>query len=258
MTPLISIITVTFNAGSTLPATIKSVEEQTFKDFEYIIVDGKSRDNTLELAKGCCVSNFKIKSEPDKGIYDAMNKGIGMAKGQYLIFLNAGDSFHAPDTLQRIADVIRDNDTPGIVYGQTELVDADRNVLGPRHLDAPEVLTYESFKEGMLVCHQAFVVLARIAPLFDLKYKLSADYDWCIQCLQHSRKNVYLPGVMIDYLSEGASTQQRRRSLKERFKIMCYYYGTLPTIMRHVTFVPRYLANRRRMKSAQAAINKEK
>ena len=174
MAPLISIITVTFNAGATIPATIKS-----------------------------------------------------------------------------------DNDAPGIVYGQTELVDSDRNLLGPRHLNAPEVLTYESFKDGMLVCHQAFVVLAKIAPLYDLKYKLSADYDWCIQCLQHSRKNVYIPGVMIDYLSEGASTQQRRRSLKERFKIMCYYYGTLPTIMRHISFVPRYLANRRRMKSAQAAINKE-
>lgn len=257
MAPLISIITVTFNAGATLPATIKSVEEQTFRDFEYIIVDGKSRDNTLELARTCRVSDIRIKSESDNGIYDAMNKGIGMANGQYLIFLNAGDSFHAPDTLQRIADAIRDNDTPGIVYGQTELVDSDRNLLGPRHLNAPEVLTYESFKDGMLVCHQAFVVLAKIAPLYDLKYKLSADYDWCIQCLQHSRKNVYIPGVMIDYLSEGASTQQRRRSLKERFKIMCYYYGTLPTIMRHISFVPRYLANRRRMKSAQAAINKE-
>ena len=257
MAPLISIITVTFNAGATIPATIKSVEEQTFRDFEYIIVDGKSRDNTLELARTCRVSDIRIKSESDNGIYDAMNKGIGMANGQYLIFLNAGDSFHAPDTLQRIADAIRDNDAPGIVYGQTELVDSDRNLLGPRHLNAPEVLTYESFKDGMLVCHQAFVVLAKIAPLYDLKYKLSADYDWCIQCLQHSRKNVYIPGVMIDYLSEGASTQQRRRSLKERFKIMCYYYGTLPTIMRHISFVPRYLANRRRMKSAQAAINKE-
>lgn len=257
MAPLISIITVTFNAGATLPATIKSVEEQSFKDFEYIIVDGKSRDNTLELARACRIKNLEIKSEPDKGIYDAMNKGIGMAKGRYLIFLNAGDSFHSPDTLQRIADAISDNDTPGIVYGQTELVDSNRNSLGPRHLTAPEVLTYESFKHGMLVCHQAFVVLAKIAPLFDLKYKLSADYDWCIQCLQHSRKNVYLPGVMIDYLSEGASTQQRRRSLRERFKIMCYYYGTFPTIMRHISFVPRFFANRRRMKSAQAAITKD-
>lgn len=257
MAPLISIITVTFNAGATLLATIKSVEEQTFRDFEYIIVDGKSRDNTLELARACRIKNLEIKSEPDKGIYDAMNKGIGMAKGRYLIFLNAGDSFHSPDTLQRIADAISDNDTPGIVYGQTELVDSNRNSLGPRHLTAPEVLTYESFKHGMLVCHQAFVVLAKIAPLFDLKYKLSADYDWCIQCLQHSRKNVYLPGVMIDYLSEGASTQQRRRSLRERFKIMCYYYGTFPTIMRHISFVPRFLANRRRMKSAQAAITKD-
>lgn len=257
MAPLISIITVTFNAGATLPATIKSVEEQSFKDFEYIIVDGKSRDNTLELARACRIKNLEIKSEPDKGIYDAMNKGIGMAKGRYLIFLNAGDSFHSPDTLQRIADAISDNDTPGIVYGQTELVDSNRNSLGPRHLTAPEELTYESFKHGMLVCHQAFVVLAKIAPLFDLKYKLSADYDWCIQCLQHSRKNVYLPGVMIDYLSEGASTQQRRRSLRERFKIMCYYYGTFPTIMRHISFVPRFLANRRRMKSAQAAITKD-
>ena len=257
MQPLISIITVTYNAEKTLPATIDSVDRQSMTDFEHLIIDGASKDSTADIARRACADRRMVFSEPDKGLYDAMNKGISKARGQYLIFLNAGDSFHAPDTLQRIADAIRDNDAPGIVYGQTELVDSDRNLLGPRHLNAPEVLTYESFKDGMLVCHQAFVVLAKIAPLYDLKYKLSADYDWCIQCLQHSRKNVYIPGVMIDYLSEGASTQQRRRSLKERFKIMCYYYGTLPTIMRHISFVPRYLANRRRMKSAQAAINKE-
>ena len=250
MAPLISIITVTFNAGATLPATIKSVEEQTFRDFEYIIVDGKSRDNTLELARTCRVSDIRIKSESDNGIYDAMNKGIGMANGQYLIFLNAGDSFHTSDTLQIIADTIRNNSYPGIVYGQTQLVDADRRRIADRHLTAPENLTHRDFRKGMLVCHQAFVVNSRLVPMFDLQYRYSADYDWCIKCLQHSRKNICIPQIIIDYLNEGLTTGNHRASLIERFRIMCYYYGTIPTIIRHIGFIPRYLSNRNKLRHA--------
>ena len=92
MQPLFSIITITYNASSTLPATLKSVKEQTCKLYEYIVVDGKSSDNTVELAKNADIDNCKIVSERDRGLYDAMNKGLGMANGDYVIFLNAGDS----------------------------------------------------------------------------------------------------------------------------------------------------------------------
>ena len=115
--PLFSIITITFNAAGTLPATLRSVERQTFTDYEYLIVDGASTDGTVAIAQhSAAVSS--VTSEPDKGLYDAMNKGLRKARGCYLVFLNAGDAFHEPDTLQKIADSIEKTD-PDIVYGET-------------------------------------------------------------------------------------------------------------------------------------------
>lgn len=243
--PLFSIITVTYNAEATLPRTLASVKEQTCRLFEYLVVDGKSVDATLQLAADAAIAEMKIHSGRDNGIYDAMNKGLGMAEGEYVIFLNAGDAFHAPDTLQRIADAIMANDFPGIVYGQTDIVDIAGQRLGERHLRAPRELTLDSFRDGMVVCHQAFVVLRRITAPYNLDYRLSADYDWCIRCLQHSRRNVYIDDVLIDYLNEGTTTRNHRRSLRERFRIMCYYYGTFSTIKKHLSFIPRYLRRRK-------------
>ena len=250
MSPLFSIITVTYNAAETLPATLASVKEQSCKLYEYIVMDGVSKDNTIQLATDANITNARIISSPDKGLYDAMNKAIDVATGEYLIFLNAGDAFHSPDTLQKIADVIMNHDFPGIVYGQTQLVNANRQRIGDRHLTAPEELTLKSFAEGMLVCHQAFIALRRIVGHYDLRYRFSADYEWCIRCLQHSRNNVYIPHTIIDYLSEGLTTANRKASLKERFKIMCYYYGTIPTVLRHLKFIPRFLKQRRIDKKA--------
>lgn len=243
--PLFSIITVTYNAEATLPRTLASVKAQMCRLFEYLVVDGKSTDATLQLAADAAIPEMKIHSGRDNGIYDAMNKGLGMAEGEYVIFLNAGDAFHAPDTLQRIADAIMANDFPGIVYGQTDIVDIAGQRLGERHLRAPRELTLDSFRDGMVVCHQAFVVLRRITAPYNLDYRLSADYDWCIRCLQHSRRNVYIDDVLIDYLNEGTTTRNHRRSLRERFRIMCYYYGTFSTIKKHLSFIPRYLRRRK-------------
>lgn len=250
MEPLISIITVTYNAESTIPVTLKSVSEQTYRDFEYVVMDGASKDSTVQLARESGINGISITSEPDAGLYDAMNKAMDKASGKYLIFLNAGDTFHSKDTLQTIVDTIIANDYPGIVYGQTQLVDSNRNRIGDRHLTAPEHLSYRSFANGMLVCHQAFIALARIAPSYNLAYKYSADYDWCIQCLQHSRKNVYINETIIDYLSEGMTTANHKASLIERFHIMRYYYGNLTAIIKHVKFIPRFIARKRLMKKS--------
>lgn len=246
MTPLFSIITVTYNAAETIVPTLRSVKEQTCRLLEHIVVDGASTDGTADIARDSGIEGIRVYSSPDNGIYDAMNRGLGYARGEYVIFLNAGDTFHRAETLDRIADAIMRNDFPGVVYGQTDIVTgADRRRLGERHLRAPEQLTLESFAEGMVVCHQAFVALRRIVPLFDLKYRLSADYEWCIRCLQHSRHNVYIPDVVIDYLEEGMTTRNRRRSLVERFRIMCFYYGTVPTVKRHLGFLKRFIRRRR-------------
>ena len=153
-------------------------------------MDGVSKDKTLKLAIDAGMPQARIYSSPDKGIYDAMNKAMAVAHGDYLIFLNAGDAFHSSDTLEKLASAIMDNDYPGIVYGQTDLVDSERRFIAPRHLTAPAELTLQSFAKGMVVCHQAFVVLRKLAQDYDLKYRFSSDYEWCIRCLQRSRRNV--------------------------------------------------------------------
>lgn len=249
MNPLFSIITVTYNAASTLPATLRSVGEQTCKLFEYLVIDGASRDNTVELARNSGIEQISIISEPDNGLYDAMNKGLGIAKGDYVIFLNAGDTFHNAKTLQLIADAIMDNDYPGIVYGQTQIVDSARKRIGDRHLTAPSILTLDSFKDGMVVCHQAFVVLRKLVDNFDTRYRFSADYEWCIRCLQCSHRNCYIDRIIIDYLSEGVTTANHRASLWERFKIMSHYFGFFPTLFRHIGFFIRDRKRKRQGKN---------
>lgn len=247
--PLFSIITITYNAAATVKATMDSVGEQSFADYEHIIVDGASRDNTLDIVAASPRAQLRrVQSEPDNGLYDAMNKGIGLARGVYLIFLNAGDRFHSPTTLAEIAETIRTNDFPGIVYGQTDLVDANGRFIAPRHLTAPPNLTIDDFKHGMMVCHQAFIPLRRIAPLYDTRWRYSADYEWCIRCMMHSRNNVYTGSTLIDYLSEGLTTAHRRASLKERFRIMSRYYGFWPTLWRHVGFFFRFRKHQKEMK----------
>ena len=236
--PLFSIITITFNAATTLPPTLRSVGEQTFTNYEYIVVDGASRDNTVALVEASQLP-VRMVSEPDKGLYDAMNKGLKMAAGEYLIFLNAGDSFHTPDTLQRVAEAIGNN-RPGVVYGETAIVDANRNFLMMRRLRAPESLSWRSFANGMLVCHQAFIARRDIAPQYDLKYRYSADVDWCIRCMKQTDELLNTHLTLIDYLNEGETTRHHRASLKERFAVMCHHYGTLPTVLRHIGFALRY------------------
>ena len=236
--PLFSIITITFNAAGTLPATLRSVELQTFTDYEYLIVDGASTDGTVAIAQhSAAVSS--VTSEPDKGLYDAMNKGLRKARGCYLVFLNAGDAFHEPDTLQKIADSIEKN-ASDIVYGETALVDSERRFISMRRLQAPERLSVKSFRMGMLVCHQAFIVRREIAPEYDLRYRFSADFDWCIRCMQMAKTITHTHEVLIDYLNEGVTTANRKASLRERYEIMCRYYGTLPTFLRHLWFAVRF------------------
>lgn len=248
--PLLSIITITYNAAPTVQRTLESLARQTFADYEHIVVDGASTDATLRIVSdNPCAGQRTVVSEPDRGLYDAMNKGLGLARGKYLLFLNAGDKFHSDDSLQQIASTIAANDTPGIVYGQTDLVDNDGRYIAPRHLTAPEQLTYADFAYGMLVCHQAFIPLRRIAPQFDTRYRFSADYDWCVQCLQHSRHNAYTGTILIDYLCEGLTSRNRYRSLRERFRIMAYYYGFWPTLCRHLTFISRFLRHRKQLKT---------
>ena len=237
---LFTIVTVTWNAAEVIEPTLESVRQQNCLDYEYLVIDGASKDNTLDLVREANIANTRIFSEPDKGLYDAMNKAIHLAEGRYLIWLNAGDRFAAPDSLARLAAHAEGN--PGVIYGQTQLVDATGRVVGMRHLTAPEVLTADSFKQGMLVCHQAFVARRDIVPKYDLQYRFSADYDWCVRVLKASERNAYVGDEpIISFLTDGLTDKYHKKSLLERYRIMCHHYGTLPTLARHVGFIPRYL-----------------
>lgn len=244
----ISIVTVTYNAESTIRRTMESVAFQTYGDVEHIIIDGASKDRTVDIAKEYIAT---ILSEPDNGLYDAMNKAFGLATGDYVCFLNAGDTLHSPFTIEHIARAAeRGLSSPengkggiGIIYGNTDIVDSEGKFLRPRHLTPPDNLTWRSFRQGMLVCHQAFYVNRRIAQTYDTSYRFSADFDWCIRCMQEGEKqgmhNIYIKETIADYLSEGMTTANHKASLVERFRIMSHHYGFFSTIAYHLWFIFR-------------------
>ena len=239
--PKFSIITVTYNAEKVLEDTIQSVIFQTYRNVEYIIVDGASKDHTLEIVNKYHNRINKVISEPDKGLYDAMNKGIQLATGNYLCFLNAGDKFHDSETLQKVVHTLKGQELPDVIYGETAIVDEEGHFLHMRRLSTPAHLNWKSFKQGMLVCHQAFFANRKLAinHLYDLQYRFSADFDWCIRIMKKAKCLHNTQLTLIDYLNEGMTTKNHKASLKERFCIMAKHYGLISTILHHGWFVIR-------------------
>lgn len=244
----ISIITVTYNAASVLKRTLDSVKAQSWQQIEHLIIDGASKDETISMAetyKAQCPYEVVILSEPDKGLYDAMNKGLRLATGDYLVFLNAGDTLHAADTLETI--VRSAQPLPGVLYGDTAITDEQGKFLHLRRLRPPKKLSWKSFRQGMLVCHQAFYALTDIAKNlpYDPRYRYSADVDWCIRVMKEAQKRqlplVNTQAILADYQEEGQTTIHHRDSLKERFDVMRRHYGLFTTVIMHIWFVFRQL-----------------
>jgi len=235
----LSVITVTYNAEKTLERTLKSVSGQTYPYVEHIVVDGKSEDHTVSLIQKYGNSALKWVSESDKGLYDAMNKAVTMTTGDYLCFLNAGDTFYTDDTVERMMNSFEAASPPDIIYGETAIVDDSGKFLFMRRLSVPETLSWKSFKQGMVVCHQAFIVKKTIFEPYSLDYRFSADVDWCIRMMKKSRRihNTYL--TLINYLNEGVTTANRKASLKERYRIMVKHYGQVSTFLHHLWFAFR-------------------
>lgn len=238
----LSIITITYNAEKTLERTLKSVHEQTYENIEHIIIDGKSTDNTLDLIRKYGNEKMRWISEPDKGIYDAMNKGIAMAKGDYICFINAGDTFYATNTVESIFYSANSlSKLPDIIYGETAIVDINNTFLHMRRLKAPESLTWKSFKKGMLVCHQAFIVRKELVEEYNTEYRFSSDVDWCIRMMKKSNIIHNTKEILINYLNEGVTTANRKKSLIERYKIMANHYGQISTFLHHIWFAIRII-----------------
>ena len=235
----LSVITVTYNAESTLERTLKSVREQTYPHIEHLIVDGASKDNTVAIIRQYAHEKMIWVSEPDKGIYDAMNKAVVMATGNYLCFLNAGDTFFAPDSVEKMMATAETENDPDILYGETAIVDEKGTFLRMRRLKAPEKLTWKSFKQGMVVCHQAFIVKRALFEPYDLSYRFSSDFDWCIRMMRKASSIYNTRLTLINYLNEGITTTNHRASLKERYRIMAKHYGHVSTFLHHIWFVVR-------------------
>ncbi len=249
----ITIITVTYQAAAVLQRTLDSVSRQTFQQIEHLIIDGASKDNTVKIAKAYQEKvpyPVIIQSEPDHGLYDAMNKGLHKATGDYLVFLNAGDTLHADDTLTTLTShllPLTSHLSPAVIYGDTAIVDSEGKFLHLRRLRPPKRLTWRSFKHGMLVCHQAFYVRTDIAQQedYDLQYRHSADVDWCIRVMKRAEE-MQLPlvntnTILADFMEGGNTTQNHRASLKERYQVMCHHYGKVSSMVMHAWFLVRQL-----------------
>jgi glycosyltransferase involved in cell wall biosynthesis len=235
--PHLSVVTVVYNSLHFLENTILSVLGQTYKNIEYIIIDGGSTDGTLAIIEKYNKQLAYWVSEPDKGLYDAMNKGLQQAKGEYLLFLNSGDVFYDSQVIEKIFTGFPEAD---IYYGDTLNIDDEGNEKGIRRLRAPEKLDWKSFRNGMLVSHQSIIVRRSIAEAYNLHYRFSADVDWVIRALKKSKNNCNT-GLIISKMTEAGTTRNNLlKSLKERFHIMARYYGWFPTLMRHFGFVFRF------------------
>ncbi len=225
----LSVITVVYNNARDIERTMLSVLNQTYANIEYVLIDGLSNDGTLDIIKKY-QDKIKLISEKDKGIYDAMNKGLAAATGDYVLFMNSGDELYAPNTVAKVFAAADDAD---IYYGETEMIDDNGQSLGQRRHKAPENFTWRSFKYGMNVSHQAIYIKRSLVEPYDSRYHLSADIDWIIRAAKKAKRIVRVEGYVAKYLVGGMSKQKHRQSLAERFDIMKRYYGLVPTLFNH-------------------------
>ena len=228
--PRVSIITIVYNGISTLEKTIQSIASQTYKNIEYIIVDGSSTDGTVDLIKKYNSKISKWISEPDNGLYDAMNKGIDIATGDYLWFINSGDEIYSPETLTML---FTNNPLSDIYYGDTIMIDDQGAEIGKRRLTPPSNLTWKDFRKGMRVSHQSFICSTRIASKYNVNFRFSSDFEWCLMALKKADSVCNTNLILSRFLDGGLTKKNIVPGLKERFKIMTEHFGYIPTISSH-------------------------
>ncbi len=238
---ILSIITVTYNAEKYLEPTINSVLGQSFRDLEYLIIDGNSADRTMEIVERHKNSINQVVSEKDSGVYDAMNKGLKMAQGKYVLFLNAGDELSKSTILEEIFNTKQDVD---ILYGETNILNNKRQVLGTRteltSRKLPAQLAKKDFLSGQVVSHQSFIPKRSLTTPYNLKYKCSADIDWMLHTITRSETIVNVSQPISNYLQGGISDTQLARCWKERLVILLNHFNPLAVLFAHLNFVLRF------------------
>lgn len=248
--PFVSIITVVYNSEQLLENTIKSVTSQTSTDYEYLVIDGNSKDGTLAIIQNYDLQINYWTSEADQGLYDAMNKGLALAKGKYVLFLNSGDLLNSADTTGQLKEKSKDAD---IIFGETNLIDSTGKILGTRSQlttrKLPQVLTWKSLMQGMVVSHQSILVKKTIAPRFNVAYRCSADIDWVISTLKQSKHTINSEIIISSYLIGGFSGANVKLASKERFQIFIKHYGPINSICAYIFIAFRSLIFKLRGKS---------
>ena len=244
--PILSIITIVYNNVRDIERTMLSVLNQSYQNIEYIVVDGASTDGTLGIIQRYQDRLAKVVSEKDAGIYDAMNKGLALASGDYVLFMNSGDELYAPDTVENIFATASNID---IYYGETEMYNEAWQSIGKRRHSVPEKFTWKSFRFGMTISHQAIYIRRSLTEPYDRKYQLSADIDWILTAAKKAKTSVKVSGYVAKYLVGGLSKKRHRQSLKERFAIFTKHYGLLPNLFNNLVIAAKlsfyYLRYRR-------------
>ncbi len=239
----LSVISIAYNNLKGLQKTLAVFNGQNLlTEIEIIVVDGGSTDGTQEFLETQTLTKNWV-SEPDKGIYNAMNKGLSMAKGDYVWFLNSGDYVEDFSLIEKLLNVLKQE--PDAVYGETMMVDVEGKHLGLRSVfttrKLPDNLNWTSFRLGMNVGHQSFVVKRSLALLYNEKYRYVADIDWMIRCLKACKNVVNLDAVLACFTVDGFSSVQRKASNKERYEVLKEHYGFLPNAFAHLGIVLRKL-----------------
>jgi glycosyltransferase involved in cell wall biosynthesis len=234
--PVLSVITIVYNNVEDIGRTMLSVLNQSYPHIEYIIVDGGSTDGTIEVINKYKSRLSKFISEKDEGIYDAMNKGLALAGGEYVLFMNSGDEIYDADTVKKVFGTEAGAD---IYYGETEMYDNQGRSLGKRRHEAPDAFTWRSFRYGMSISHQAIYIRRSITEPFDLNYHLSSDIDWIIRAAKKADRIVNVRMYVAKYLVGGMSKKRHRQSLKERFNIFSKHYGFIPNVLNHLVIAVR-------------------
>ena len=224
----ISILTATYNSAKTLRDTMESVLRQDYKEYEYIIIDGASRDATLDIVKEYepkFEGRLKYTSESDKGIYDAMNKGIKMATGDIIGILNSDDFYTSDDALQRIAEAFEHNDIDA-TYGDIHYVNDDDLTKMVRYYSSA-VFKRPFMRYGLMPAHPSFYCKREVYEKygsFDTSYRIAADFENLLRLIFiHRIKTLYIPKDFVTMRTGGASTAgfaSRRKIMRDHLKAM--------------------------------------
>jgi glycosyltransferase involved in cell wall biosynthesis len=231
--PKVSVITVCFNSSAVIRPTIESVIAQDYPNIEYLLIDGLSKDNTVDIIRSYGQRITKWISEKDKSHFDAMNKGLALATGEYVWFMHAGDRIPTPQTLSQAMEKHNGAD---FIYGDTIMVTEDGQQR-PWYKKKPKAtqISWKSFRNGMVICHQSMIVKRAKAPEYDIStWKVSNDHDWTIRLLKECLTFCDTGIVMCHYLEGGISYKNRKKSFKERFEILLKHFGLIPTIWEHI------------------------